>query len=198
MGLMETIDAAANRDIGLIRSNTESRCVSIIQEAEHEAARIQSESRNTVEKEKHKAFITTESNARLLAMADEGRAIEKLLTEFRDEVFTALDRAWSDDFSDVLTGLCADGSLAISSSEITLSLVPDYRKRYETLRVTIESALASRGIQIVSIAFDLIARGGAVIKRPDGRRIRTETFEESFRRIEDSVRTEFIKRFCGE
>ena len=198
MGLMETIDAAANRDIGLIRSNTESKCASIIQNAENEAARIQSECRSAVENEKNKAVMTSESNARLLAMAAEGRAVEELLTGFRDEVFNALDRAWSDEFCDVLSETCAEGSRAIGSTEITLSLVPGYRERYETLSGNIESSLASRGIHIISVTFDLTARGGAVIKRPDGRRIRTETFEESFRRIEDSIRTEFMKRFRGE
>lgn len=198
MGLMETIDAAANRDIGLIRSNTESKCASIIQEAENEAARIQSENRNAVENEKTKAVITAESNARLHTIAEEGRAFEELLTGFRDEVFNALDRAWSDEFCEVLSGICADGSRAVGSSEIILSIVPGYRTQYESSAVELESALASRGIKIVSVTFDLNARGGAVIKRPDGRRIRTETFEESFRRIEDSVRTEFIKRFRGE
>lgn len=198
MGLMETIDAAANRDIGLIRSNTESKCASIIQEAVNEAARIQSENRNAVENEKSKAVITAESNARLQTIAEEGRAIEKLLTGFRDEVFNALDSAWSDEFCNVLSELCADGSRAVGSSEIILSIVPGYRAQYESFAVELESVLASRGIKIASVIFDLNARGGAVIKRPDGRRIRTETFEESFRRIEDSVRTEFIKRFRGE
>ena len=195
---METIDAAAGRDIGLIRSNTESKCASIIKEAENEAARIQSETRTAVENEKNKAFVTAGSNARLQAIADEGRAIEKLLTIFRDKVFDALDRAWSDNFCEVLSGICADGSLSVGSSEIIISLVPGYRTRYESSASVLESALASRGIKISAVTFDLTARGGAVIKRPDGRRIRTGTFEESFRRIEDIVRTEFIKRFSVE
>ena len=198
MGLMDIIDAAAQRDIGLIHAGTKEKCAAIIRAAETEAETIIRESTHAADIARHKAILIAEAEAQSDEQTAESKAIDSLIQKLRESVFEKLDSVWMSEFVHTLSDMCAYGAHAVGSENIRISLVPRYESIFSAHRDSIMSGLAAQNITIINAAFDLTARGGIIIRSSDGRRIRTETYEESFRRIEDDVRIEFAERFCRE
>jgi vacuolar-type H+-ATPase subunit E/Vma4 len=177
-----------------IRSAAGREAAKIIAKAESDAAEIESEEvRATVSAvERRRAVSLSEAEGSF--RAETGRAFEAILSRLREQVFIFLDERWKRDFASVAAETIIRGARSSGASEIDASFASGCGELFVEHKTEIKRKLSAEGITLRSVSFGLAARGGAVIVGADGRRKRSETFEDCFRRMRDDIQNECAER----
>lgn len=194
MSFDDTLNENFQREIDAIISDARSRAAGISTAAKTDAEKITADGIRTTDKECSRQRTIALSGFKSLQLAEKGRAFESIINKLRENTYLKLREHWQNNFSDTAAEISIYGARSTGAQEIDAVFTTESKEQFVQNEKRIRSALTDANITLRNVSFDLRAEGGAVIISADGRRMRTETFEECFRRIEDSVRIECAQR----
>ncbi len=198
MTLAEELSAEISREIELIMTEAEHRIDEIISGAKKSEMEILANAQNETAILSERILTGARGEAELEARSAVGAEIERLLLSLKEKAFIIAGQILEKDYATIVASFFANGSAVVGSPVVDADLPLREQNFFSSNEKQIRGILTAKGITLRTIQHNLNARGGCIIYSSDHRRACTMTFEESFRRIEESIREELIMRLQNE
>jgi vacuolar-type H+-ATPase subunit E/Vma4 len=194
MNLYEKMEADVRQEINVLYRDAKLQAEKILSSAHKNADKTVSDNTLKTDHEYERLLTIAESEARISSRTEIGQTFELLIEKLRENIFAVLTEHWNDNYSSIASDSLIRGAEEIGAQEIDVALTLSCKELFARYESEIRTVLKAKDIILRNVSFDLRGRGGMLITRSDGRRMKTETFEENFRRIEDDIRIECAQR----